>query len=505
MMEVLDFPPEILHLILVHATLGRGVKRALRLRIVCKAFACLLYPALFETHLMDRLMYEGYPLGSMSWKLWNQHGADRLWHEYLVYRTLGERDATVGRFVELHEIADAICCLEPSRVLHETVEALCWLVLRHEMPDTEPAQIEMMGGDNGRWRKSGCTRMSKQRATPDRALNMLTAAAHFNIVHLAKGLLASGVNPTQHDNLFAPPIQVAAQTGNTALLRLFQKYLPKSKFEPWSVTGAAIRGDVDIAKLALRLPKRMGKDMQVYGSLDHTTEPGMAILRARVHTSNIEVYEYLSNALAPWETAWRYAYADMIEYAQLGNLLMVRHLLSRGVPAQLTIPYAILPDPASRRDTPLVMACNGLHDDMVDLLFEHGADPNFAAIRLWPTLPLHGSATVASISLSRKLLDRGALPNAPSSVKDIYPAIWWAVAREHTKLIDLLLERGASFHGTRSPWIGRALANMACYLGLHSMADILRKHGFHPIAPICNPRTAHRDWCAWEEAKLVNS
>jgi hypothetical protein len=115
----------------------------------------------------------------------------------------------------------------------------------------------------------------------------------------------------------------------------------------------------------------------------------MAILRARVHTSEVEVYEYLSSALTPWETSWQYAHADMIQYAQLGNLSMVRHLLSCGVPMQWTIPYSFLPEPAFQRDTPLVMACNGLHDDVVDLLFEHGADANFAAWKRWPTFLLH--------------------------------------------------------------------------------------------------------------------
>jgi hypothetical protein len=77
-MELAEFPTEILHLVLVYAALGRGFKRAVRFRVVCKAFASLVYPALFETHLMDRLIYTSYSLGTRSWRIWNQHGTDRL-------------------------------------------------------------------------------------------------------------------------------------------------------------------------------------------------------------------------------------------------------------------------------------------------------------------------------------------------------------------------------------------------------------------------------------------
>jgi hypothetical protein len=98
-MELLGFPPEALHIILVHAALGRRLKRALRLRLVCKTFEQLVYPALFETHMLEVNMLptpEEKALGSRpvvlpshgseSWHLENQHGAPQLWQRYFVFR-----------------------------------------------------------------------------------------------------------------------------------------------------------------------------------------------------------------------------------------------------------------------------------------------------------------------------------------------------------------------------------------------------------------------------------
>jgi hypothetical protein len=74
-------------IILVYAALGRGVKRASRLRLVCKTFADAVHPALFETHLMDHI--PGCPVGTIQWQLRNQHGAQKLWHEILGIQSHG--------------------------------------------------------------------------------------------------------------------------------------------------------------------------------------------------------------------------------------------------------------------------------------------------------------------------------------------------------------------------------------------------------------------------------
>jgi len=491
----MELPPEVLHIILFYAVLGRGIKRALRLRLVCKTFAGAIYPALFETHIMDH--FYSNPIGSDFWQIQNQHGADKLWHKYLVYRVMHERDATVGRFIEIRQIAQAICQETESVLdLHATVEALCWLALTHGTK---------VGPDANKWWWP-MLKESKQRA--NLGLNtLLSAAAYFNLFPLAKRLVAEGHSPTSHNYLFAPPIQVAAQAGNVTMLQLFQEQLPESKFEPWSVTGAAIRGDIEIVKLALRLPARTGQsegdgdDMndQQFGSIKYASKTSTAILIARSYTSSPEVYDYITSSLAPWPTMLLNAHDDLRRHAELGNVLMVRHLLHLGVPMQVSGYF----------ESPLVMACRGCHNNIVDLLLEHGADPNYAAQKLNPIFPLHESATAGNLSLARKLLDHGALPNRPAGRHtSILPVLWWAFAREHTDMIQLLLERGASLDGGLDDmlgkgWVGKSLAEMTYGLGYHSMVEILRQHGFEIINPPTYSAKHYQFWHRWAEAKAV--
>jgi hypothetical protein len=183
---------------------------------------------------------------------------------------------------------------------------------------------------------------------------------------------------------------------------------------------------MDILNLAMGLPRSTrrnssdGVDVngQKFGFVEYKTETGKAILSAKDYTSSPEVYDYLTSALIPFQGIEPFAYYALRKHAYLGNVSMVRHLLQLGVPVQKS----------GGCDTPLVMACRGLHHDIVDILLESGADPNFAAEGVVPTFPLHESATGGSLSLARKLLDHGALPNRVDDRPGRYLALWWAFA-----------------------------------------------------------------------------
>jgi len=203
--------------------------------------------------------------------------------------------------------------------------------------------------------------------------------------------------------------------------------------------------------------------------------------------------------LAPSPTAMIYVHNDLKIHAELGNMSMVHYLLNLVVPVQ---------ESWGEFETPLVLACRGWHNDIVDLLLERGADPNFAAEKYYPVFPLHELATAGNLSLARKLLDHGALPNRDKGgYIGRQPALWWAFAREHEDMIQLLLERGASFRPMPDQefraW-GRHLAEMTYHLGYHSMTEILRKHGFEIIEPLPYPRRRiGLSWHRWAEAIAV--
>jgi hypothetical protein len=108
---------------------------------------------------------------------------------------MDKKDATLGRFVEMRQIALAVCQeMQNELDLRTTVEALCWLALWHGSKETTTYH------DGGPMRKKDST----HNANP--GLNLLTAAAHFDLLSLAQRLLAEGHNPTSHNYLFAPPI-----------------------------------------------------------------------------------------------------------------------------------------------------------------------------------------------------------------------------------------------------------------------------------------------------------
>lgn len=47
--------------------------------------------------------------------------------------------------------------------------------------------------------------------------------------------------------------------------------------------------------------------------------------------------------------------------------------------------------------TPLLIASQEGHKGCVDVLLEHGADPNLACSRDWPQLPIHAAAEFGHI------------------------------------------------------------------------------------------------------------
>ncbi|KAK7966202.1 uncharacterized protein PG986_000479 [Apiospora aurea] len=130
-MDIFKLPGELVNEVLFWAVLSRdvnhNVKRALRLRLVCKLFAEAVYPALFRTCRLDDAIFE-CSFGGVEYKE-SRHGARELWHRYLVYRVTGEPDPNVGRFVETRELAQVLCEKDASLNYESVIDTLCWLAL----------------------------------------------------------------------------------------------------------------------------------------------------------------------------------------------------------------------------------------------------------------------------------------------------------------------------------------------------------------------------------------
>ena len=183
-------------------------------------------------------------------------GADVFWHDYLLYKCRDERDQSVVRFVEIRNVAKALlghCKVKGVDHDYESMlgEVCRLALLEHNVPVYR-----------GRRRGWDDLHESANRV-PNLGLNLLSAATYFGYVDLVRDLLDQGYDPTE-DDLFPVPMYLAAWTGQPAMLLLLRDHLPEPKdpgesrpeFEPWSLLGAAARGDMDMLRFALDLPSR---------------------------------------------------------------------------------------------------------------------------------------------------------------------------------------------------------------------------------------------------------
>ncbi|KAK8037219.1 hypothetical protein PG991_000565 [Apiospora marii] len=342
--------------------------------------------------------------------------------------------------------------------------------------------------------------------------DLLSAAAYFGKKALVLELLGNLPAFLDDRNLLPSPMYMAAYTGNKELLLLFQERMPewvgqgrvkqcddpewRGKITRGSMHGASRRGEMDIILLAMNPPSSRIKDFR------DNDELRTAVWYASLGClpPNIETFEYFRSAVGNG-----YYESDIVTYASLGHMSMVRHCLDNGADPQ--------GDMAPGR-SPLSEAVRHCHWDVVDLLLERGAK-----IQFWAPLQdidkstqkrrLSSSVVVAaaqsgSLSMMRHLFDRGAVLEHPRSRRSGHLlfaghiALIRAVELEHTAMIDFLLEKGAG--DLFRPFFKRDLSSRgerkwplmkALELGLESMVDVLRQNG------ITNESMDKDRWVIW--------
>lgn len=402
----------------------------------------------------------GEPESLRNWYVRKHYGAEKLWHSYLVYRVRNEVDPSVGRFVELGQVIEAVNSQGDASNSVNT-EALCWLAL--ERAAFRPGHREWWTSLNGKF---------PEESNP--GLNLLSAAAYLGLVPLVTKLLRDGHDPTRSNLLFPSPMQCAAMAGNAAVLRLLQESLPESedsaygwrgKTGPGSIKGAALLGDVEMVRLAIYPPSRatpnsLDFNCQPFGTVKPGLEPwlpGFDLQRARYHTNNWHVYKFITAFFQGPMPDVSFALARNAEY---GNSDMVRCLLDEGADIH----------GGGRLDhQPLVHAARACHEDVVDLLLDRGADPNHQKLRSCDHA-LTAAVAGGSLSIVRKLLDHGA-----TAVGDGGKTLRNAVLIEHTAMLELLLARQVGDVEERPLALKAALDE-----GLESMAEVLVRWGVTP-------------------------
>lgn len=397
------------------------------------------------------------------WYIRKHHGADKLWQSFLAYRVQNETDPGVGRFVEIRQVAEDLC-RQTEAEYEATVNALCWLAL--ERGTCYPGYQEG-------WKSSSY----RANEAPNPGLNLLSAAAYFGYISLARRLLSDGHCPTADNDLFPSPMQLAAWAGNADMLRLFQEHLPefeeitprydfndrtwRGKTGPGSIKGAVLRGDMNMIRLAVYPPSRSTPDDtnfsgQPFGQVDPGSKRGSDLQAALYFAKTWEAFQYI-DAFFKESILLSDTSLLLARNAELGNVEMVQQLLDAG---------ADIHGGERLNRNPLVIAARYCQEDVVDLLLERGADPNNQHMQQRGS-PLCAAAAGGSMAIVRKLLDRGA---------NVGEDDWWplshAVRLEHTAMVELLLDLNIGSAGSRSRVLGEALNN-----GLESMGQLLQQRG----------------------------
>lgn len=410
-----------------------------------------------------------------NWPIRQHHGAAKLWHQYAVYRVRTEHNAEEGGFVDMRRLVDAFCA-ETGADYDSTLSSLCWLVLddgaandsirrtmghqygrRVTLHDRFVSRTPRMGWENPRG------------AAPDEpfdlAFNLLSAAAYLGQEALARRLLAEGHCPTRSYSIshsFLPsPMETAALAGNARLLKLFQEHLPDFEVgrlttngpysshiypyhcnvDPGAIYGAALRGDLDMLKLALYPPSRSGADSDKildgrFGEVEIGTLVGKYLVMAINATRNWDLHQYIISAFRNGAEPL-FAPSALKSHAELGNIDMVGHLLEAGI--------VVRPPPnwvsSSRRYAQIIgfcpwkalqLAVRGCHEDVVDLFLERGVKPDGNGV------VLTSAAASGSLTMVKKLIAHGVHVDK----KQIYAfqrALTNAIRLEHAHMIQLLL------------------------------------------------------------------
>ncbi|KAK8004867.1 hypothetical protein PG990_010904 [Apiospora arundinis] len=464
-MSLLKLPHELIDEILYLAALCRDeepkVKRSMRMRLVCKYFAEAVYPALFRTHRLDHAIHtpSGINCPTLRYKQ-NRYGVKELWHRYLVYRVTCEKDPTVGRFVEVRDLAKILCETHAAPLGYQhVIETLCELAL----DNIQRGPFVFWDWGPSKWNRhrpnTNILNPLIEDVTPDPGLNLLAAAVRLDMPSLVKQLLADGHDSVKYNFLFPPALQVAAECGNEGLLRsgYNERFLAR-----WSrarcLFGAAVAGRLDLLELvvahaASTCPEEERDPAYVHGEVVSTREwKTHLIIHSLAATESPEVYEYISQNWVPHDKSRVYHHHQaFISHAGRGNLAMARWLLET---------KGLNPDGQSFQypwHTALGEACRQGHADLVDYLLARGADPDMPpsdGVRTDFT-PMWGAVRGNHTSLVRRLLAHGGVDlESPRSDRLVIEAF----LKENAEMVRLLVERGVPLdkvaRGSRGDWWG---------------------------------------------------
>ncbi|KAF2112742.1 ankyrin repeat-containing domain protein [Lophiotrema nucula] len=405
------FPLEIWRLVLVEAVCCRGLKRALRLRLVNKLFSAEVIEALSTCQMMDDVQ-----LGI---------GHCPLMSTYFERRALSERMDNPG-FTAIQHIAH----LMSSQAGSCTREKLSY---RHYANALFRLACRVLPSNAPQWYFRPIISRSKR----DNNNDTLAAAAGLNKLDLVKELVGQRFEITCYAPLFERALIAAAVMGNYEVLEylLSQLDLTKDHCQFLMLAHTSTRGSPDTVRFIL-------DKMRPHFDLTHQPRSrDMNLLEKCLATQHIESFEMVmeernnsKDSTIPLKE--ELLYELLAGAAGEGWTAMIAFLLELG--ASPHIPQRTLErNERSRlrskvprkRETPSVIhrACEAGSSRAAAMLLAHGAS-------LQGEAELCIAASKGHIETVRLLLDRGVEPRECLGV---------AAGKGFLDIVKLLLERGA--------------------------------------------------------------
>lgn len=300
--------------------------------------------------------------------------------------------------------------------------------------------------------------------------HLQAAAAHFNIIHVVKQLITSGVWQDRrtalrtNSALLGDPLILAAKAGNSEILSLLTEgsFAPTDKVR-WNqrrglLATASAAGRVDAVRVLLkrkRNPDCNDKDFRTY------------LVRA-LRTLSLEVYEVIRTAIhelggTPMRKRYGRVFGTKSFFQAMfktcvweGWTPMAVYFLDLGATVNSCRENGITA--AFINNSPLAYACRTGNISMARMLLNRGLDATYA---------LSYAAAGGNLALVKLLLDHGCDPN-----EGYPPPIAWAVNLEHEEMFNVLREHGAVMElpSARQDIIARARS-----AGLESMLALIRE------------------------------
>ncbi|KAI1300906.1 ankyrin repeat-containing domain protein [Xylaria venustula] len=230
-------------------------------------------------------------------------------------------------------------------------------------------------------------------------------------------------------------MQLAAFSGNSEIVILFQENLlemeeGKTNIGLGSIEGAALRGDMDMLRLAIYPPSRPTSHSsdfngQKFRNVDHSSDAGHILGKALYVTKSWDVFQYISSF---FDSPGSFTDKFLSRHVEWGNTEMVEHLLEAG--------WDIDGGDKINND-PLIIVARSFHEDIVELLLKRGANPNIQ----WRSQlgsALAAAAAAGSMRITRKLIEYRAniFEDEATQMKMLRKAL----LQEHTEMVNLFFD-----------------------------------------------------------------